>query len=292
MSKLPEESNIITLRSVFKIPKVTLQPAKHPVTGRYADSVRRVNSQGDIQETEDDRKTGRYVIGENEDITIFDGKTFDLNNEIDAAWWDAIKDSRRIALDRTIRDTKGNFVIDGNLRRYGSAEFYVEHLGQVSKMKVSLREQRHNAESFVFGDSHDGLYQKARLLGNPMTQLPLSDVKEYLLDLAKETPDVIINLYTGADTNLRILLLDALDRFVIQYRDKVYQYGENQILGLNQDAVIQWFKNPMNKRILDIIKQQTYPEHYAELEVEIDPNDYTGEELISMTKTTPKKAKA
>lgn len=269
MSEQVPESKI-TIRSVFKFPKAYVEPTIDPSTNRYSANVRRVDANGDMILSDADKASNQILIGENEMIEIYDGKTFDLEDPYDSAWWEAIKHCKRIAQDRWKRNSKGELVIDGNVMRYGSAEFYIERAGQQSKLRVDIRKQRHEAEQYIFNDSSDGLYQKVRLLGNPMSSLPIGEVQEYLLDIAYKSPDKIKTLYTGEDTNLRLLLLDALDKHVIRFKDKLYQYGEGQILGASQEAVILWFKNPANGRLLTLIKQEVYPEFYGDVEVEAD----------------------
>lgn len=292
MSELKPE-NIITLRSVFKFPKAYIEPAIDPTTNRYAPHVRKVDQHGNQITSDADRASSAILIGEDEHIEIFDGKTFDLDDPYDLAWWEAIKHCKRIAQERWKRNAKGDLVIDGNVLRYGSAEFYIERAGQESKLRVDIRKQRHEAEEFIFSDSKDGLYQKVRLLGNPMSSLPIAEVEEYLLDIAHKTPDKIKTLYTGEDSHIRLLLLDAIDKYVIRFKDKLYQYGESHILGASQEAVIIWFKNPANKRLADMIKQETYPEYYDMIDVEVDPNLGTSEIIAATNRgnkaTTSKK---
>lgn len=283
--------NKITLRSVFKFPKAYIEPAIDPVTNRYAPNVRKVDSHGNMVVSDSDKSSGEILIGEDEVIEIFDGKVFDLDDPYDKAWWEAIKHCKRIAQERWKRNAKGELVIDGNVLRYGSAEFYIEKAGQASKQKVDSRKAKHEAEQYIFNDTKDGLYQKVRLLGNPMSTLPIAEVEEFLLDMASKTPDKIKTLYTGEDTHLRLLLLDALDKSVIRFKDKLYQYGDSQILGASQEAVILWFKNPVNMRLKDFIKQETYPEFYGDVEVDVNYNLPT-EEITAATnrgKPSPKK---
>lgn len=276
--------NRITLRSVFKFPKVTVEPAIDPNTNRYAPHVRRVDSNGDMIVSDAEKSSGAYLIAENENIDLYDGKVFDLDDPYDKAWWDAIKMSKRIVQDRWVRNHKGDLVIDGNALRYGSAELYVERAGQQATLRVNTRKEKHEAEQFIFNDSKDGLYMKARLLGSPMNSLPIGDVEEYLLDVASKDPEKIKNLYTGDDTHLRILLINAIEKYIIKFgKDRLYIYGEHHILGASQDAVISWFKNPTNKRLLDMIKQDTYPEDYKELPVDVDETIST-EDLINAVK--------
>lgn len=247
--------------------------------GRFPSVVRKTDSFGNMMLNDEDKKSGKYLIADNDMIEIFDGKSFDLLDPVDAAWWEAIKLSPRIAQDRSARNSKGELVIDGDTKRYGTAEFYVERPGQEAKAKNNRKREVHEAKAFIYDDSSDGLYQKARLLGNPMQGAVLSDVEEYLVGIAEAKPDKIRQLYTGTDTHLRILLLDAVEKRVIFYKDKLYIYGEDIILGPTQDTSLMWMKNADNKRLLDHIKKETYPDLY-EVEGESDLDG------------VPKKAKA
>lgn len=90
------KSNIVVLRSVFgKVgQKYYIQPQKDS-RGRYADCVKRVNSQGDIiltpEEIEKESKGLAAYIPETELFVIEDGKTFNLDDVYENAVWEAIK---------------------------------------------------------------------------------------------------------------------------------------------------------------------------------------------------------
>lgn len=86
-------NNVITLRSVFgKVgQKYFIQPCRNPKTGQYPDFVKRVNSMGDMILTDAERNSGKYFIPETEVFIIEDGKTFNLDNEVEARQWEAIK---------------------------------------------------------------------------------------------------------------------------------------------------------------------------------------------------------
>jgi len=260
-------NNLIILRSVFKIPKVRFEPAIDPSTGRYPAVVKRVDSQGDMILSDADRKQNKHFIAENEWIDLYDGKTFDLEDEVQSAWWEAIKFSKRITQDRWTKNHKGDYVIDGDSKRYGTAEFYIERPGQETKQRNTKKRDVFKATQFIYDDSSEGLYLKARLLGNPMSGLPESDVEEYLVSVANKAPEKIVELYTGGDTHLRMLLLEAMDGKVILYRNKIYTYGEDIMLGGTQDSVLLWLKNPENKRLVDMIRKETYPDLYDDVEV-------------------------
>lgn len=257
-------SNKIVIRSVYKVTSCIMEPAPDQRTGKFAKCVRKVNSQGDLLLTDEDRRNGfENLIGENETILIFDGKEFDLDDPYDAAWWEAIRNSRRIAADRSKKDENGHLIIDGDSTRYGSAEFYVEYPGREAKVKIDKRRDVNRAEQFIFDDTNEGVYTKAKILGSNMNNLPVDTVVEYLLDVASKSPKKIIDLYTGQDIHLHILLVDALDKGVIKHINKqFYKYGENTVLGASTDSVIAWMKFPNNKGVLDMIKAETYPDAY------------------------------
>jgi hypothetical protein len=280
-------NNKIIIRSVFKITRAIMEPALDPVTNRYPDVVRRVDSKGDMIITDKDRESGRVFIAENERIEIYDGKEFDLEDPYQAAWWDAIKTSRLIATERSWKDHLGNLVIDGDTKRYGTAEFYVERPGKEAEQKVTKEKSIHNAKQYIFNDTEKGLKQKVKLLGHTMDRIPLSEIQTYLLDIATKTPDKIINIYTGGDTPLRILLIDALDKKVVIHKGKqIYQYGESTILGATTDSVLLWMKNPQNKRLLDMIKAETYPDLYDMPTLEEAKTEVRTEKTPTRTKVT------
>ncbi len=281
------EDNRIIVRSVYKITRQWMEPCPDPTTNRYPDVVRKIDSKGDMLINDADRNSGKIFIAENERIELYDGKTFDLTDAFDFAWWEAIKNSRKIALDRGYKNHLGEYVIDGNAKRYGTAEFYVEKPGADAKMKVNRKKLVHKAEQFVFGDTVNGINQKVRILEKPMKGMPFEDVQDYLLVLCGTDPEKVINLYTGGDMQMRILLLDAIDKGVIVHKNReIYQYGESTVLGSKQESVIEWMKNPINKRLLDLIKAETYPDLYElpSPEVEVKSEDTSETKKTSSTR--------
>lgn len=246
-----------------------MEPAKNPSTGRFPEVVRKINSQGDMILDEQDKKDRKFLIAENELIEVFDGRVFDLDDEVDNAWWEAIRYSKKIAQDRWERDKNNNLVIDGSSRRYGTAEFYVERPGLEAKQRNDRKREIHEAKAYVYSDTPENLYNKVRLLGNAMPGAAISDVEDYLVMLAERQPQMITQLYTGSDTHVRLFLLDAQDAKVIFNKDKLYYYGEGIVLGATESAVLAYFKNPDNKRIVEMIKRDTYPDLYTK-NIEVD----------------------
>lgn len=263
--------NIIVLRSVYgKVGiKYYIQPCKDK-QGRLPSCVRSVDSRGDIILKDAERNSDEIFIKENETFIIEDGTTFNLDDKYDKTKWEAIKNCPLIAPERFAKDDNGNYLIDGTLGwnskkpRYGIAELYIDRPGYESAQRVSKKKKIHNAATFIIDDERgaEGRLLIARLLGKNMSNMPDADVEDYLLSIAEKTPDKIIDLYTGNDTTLRLLFIEAKDKKVIYIKNKLYLYADNIVLGATDDAVLTWMKDPKNSKTLELIKKDTYPDVY------------------------------
>lgn len=273
-------SNIIVLRSVWgkANQNYIIQPQRDQY-GQYPKCVRRVDANGDMILSEQD-KSGSLdgLIPENEQIVVHDGTTFDLNNEHQAAEWEAIKNCFLIAPDRYAKDERGNYLIDGSTdlnshsnfgraSRYGRAELYIERPGMEAKKRLTTRKLRLQAQNFIMQDEsgYEGWLRMAKILGRNMQNQPAADVEEFLFSVAEKTPEKVIELYTGGDIQLRLLFSTAKEKKVIKLKNKIYYYGEDQniILGASEEAVIDWMKNPKNAKALALIRQDTFPEMFG-----------------------------
>lgn len=296
--KSPAE-NIIILRSVYgKVGmKYYIQPSKNPKTGRYPDCVKTVNSVGDMILTDEERNSGKIYIKETETFVIEDGKTFNLDEPYDAAVWEAIKNCIYIAQSRDATDDKGVNLFDGpgvkgTLRpRQGIAEIYVERPGYEAQKRVSKKKKIHDAGTYILDDPRgaEGRVQMARLLGKHMRNISDADVTDYLLSIAEKDPDRIINLYTGDDIHLRLLFMDARDKHVIIVKQKLYMYGDSVCLGATDDAAITWLKDPRNRKVLELIKKDTYPDLYGVDELSEEEENTSEEFAMIASKATGKK---
>lgn len=273
------KSNIVVLRSVFgKVgQKYYIQPQKDS-RGRYADCVRRVNSEGDIiltpAEIEKESKGLAAYIPVDKLFVIEDGKTYNLDDVYEAAEWEAIKNCDLIAPDRFAKNENGDYLIDGTIDpkskrpRYGTAELYVDRPGFESQRRVTRRKLIVEASNYIMNDErgYEGRLLTARVLGRDMKNQPNADVEDYLLSIAEKTPEKIIDCYTGGDMKLRILFIEARENGVIQKKQGVYVYGEDGkvIMGATDDAVIEWMKASKNAKTLALIRKDTYPDMFAD----------------------------
>ena len=169
-------------------------------------------------------------------------------------------------------DSNGDSLIDGKQDkynknpRYGIAELYIDMPGVETARRVSKKKLIHQALDYIFSDEQglEGMLTKCKLLGHRMINAPAADVEDYLVSVAEKDPKKIIDLYTGTDTNLRLLLVDAREKKVIYIKDKLYMYADNIVLGATDTAVITWMKDPKHKKLLDLIIKDTYPEMYSD----------------------------
>lgn len=273
------KSNIVVLRSVFgKVgQKYYIQPQKDS-RGRYADCVRRVNSQGDIiltpEEIEKESKGLAAYIPETELFVIEDGKTFNLDDVYENAVWEAIKNCDLIAPDRFAKNDKGDYLIDGTVDprskrpRYGTAELYVDRPGFEAQRRVTRRKLIVEASNYIMNDErgYEGRLLVAKVLGRDMKNQPNADVEDYLLSIAEKTPEKIINCYTGGDIQLRMLFIEAREKGVILKKDGLFVYGEDGkvALGATDNAVVEWMKLSRNAKTLALIRKDTYPDMFED----------------------------
>lgn len=279
------DGNYIIIRSVFgKVgQRYFLNPARDPNTGRFPACVKHVDSKGDIILTDAERNSGEVFIPEDQLIIIEDGKSFNLDDPYELALWQSIQHSRIIAMSRDARDKKGNLLIDGDSKRYGYAELYIERPGYEVKKKNSRKKLINMAETIIFNSSLEDQVKLARLLGKNMKNAPAADVEDYLLQRASKDPQLVIDMKTGDDSIYRMLFLDATDKYIITTKNKLYVYGdEGIVLGATDDAAVAWLKDPNHKRIVDMIKKETYPHMYE---------DETPEPKKEATKTSKDKVK-
>ena len=266
------KSNIVVLRSVWgkRGQKYYIQPQKDG-KGQYPPCVRKVNSEGDmILKAGDDPD---FLIPEDRIFTLQDGTTFNLNDPYQAVEWQAIENCFLIAPSRFAKDANGNYLIDGTpdivsnsnygaRSRYGRAELYVERPGLEAQQKVTRARLELQATNYIYQYGYEDWLTFAKVLGRNMENQPVPDVEYFLISVAKKTPEKIIEICSGGDLANRVLFITAKERGVIRKRNGMYIYGEDGdlILGASEDAVIDWMKQPKNKKTLELIRKDAYPE--------------------------------
>lgn len=257
-------SNIITLRSVYgKVKTYYFNPMRGK-NGMYPSFVKRVRVSADGRDTEmilseqDLNSEQRdYFIPEDLEIIVTDGTTFNLNDQYQANLWECIKDSHLIAPERGAKDEHGNFLIDGDIRRYGLAELYVERPGVESKKRVSRIKQVTKAYTFIEQDSSEHRKVICKLLGKTMRNAPDTDIQDYLYQKAEKNPELIIDIYTSADQSLKLLLIDGKQKNIIRVQSGVLMYSDTA-LGVTDEAAILFLKDPKNKAIYDSIVYEVF----------------------------------
>lgn len=258
--------NVIILRSVFgKVgQKYFIQPCPNPKTGKLPACVKTVDSNGDMILSEDEVR--KMSIGEVHFVAadhvfeIVDGSKFDLNDVVDKAQWEAIEYCRWIAKDRFERDPVTNeLVVDGNAKKYGRADLYVERPGELTKVRVSRKQVIFKASQYIYEDSERERIKKCKVLGRDLGNAIPADVIDFLLEIAEKTPNRIIDLYEGEDWKMHLFILDAIDRGIIRKSDGIYKY-EDKMLGGSIEATITFLRDIRFKKITDSIRTETYPE--------------------------------
>lgn len=268
---------IITLRSIYDKAdiKYYIMPCKDKY-GQYPSCIKRINSNGDMIMS--DKERDAYSEGklafypENKLFEVVSGKTYNLDDIYQAAEWEAIKNCPVIAKSRDAKDSNGNYIIDGPIStpnkpsRNGIAELYIDRPGLDTQRRVSQKKLIHKAESYIYDDPQgaDGQLKMARILGKDMSNQPNADVLDFLLRIASKNPQKIIDLYNGSDIQLRLLFIDAKEKHVIYIKNKLYMYGDNIALGATDDSVIAWMTDPRNKKVVELIQRDTYPDYYQE----------------------------
>jgi hypothetical protein len=266
------KSNIVVLRSVWgkRGQKYYIQPQKNS-KGQYPSCIRKVNSDGDMILKQGDDPD--FLIPEDRIFTLQDGTTFDLNDPYQAVEWQAIENCFLIAPSRFAKDEKGNYLIDGTTdsvtngnfgtrSRYGRAELYIERPGLEAEQKVTRAKLELKATNYIYEYGYEDWLTFAKVLGRNMDNQPAADVEYFLISIAKKTPEKIIEICTGGDLANRVLFISAKENGIIRKQNGLYTYGEdgNTILGASEDAVIDWMKQPKNKKTLELIRKDAFPE--------------------------------
>ena len=268
----------VTIRNVYgREKRYFLQPCKQK-NGTNFPFVKKVryNDNGDsemiLSPNELNDPNRDYFIPEDMLIEIYGGKTFDMDNPYERNLWECIKDNPVIAPERDAKDDRGALLIDGTRERYGRADFYIEREGELSKRRVNRIQLVTKAYTYIEQDSVSGRLTKCKLLGKNMRHAPDTDVQDYLYSRAEKNPNEIIELYTGSDQALKLLLIDAKDKRVIANQNGIWMFSET-MLGATDESIILYLKNPENNAIYTELKNLTYPDMVVRAKSKKDNKD-------------------
>lgn len=278
-----EKSEIIILQSAYnKTPgqKYYIQPCKDPATGEYPPCVREVSNERTHQmilseSDKEDMRKGVVLLPASKPIEVQHGTTFDLSIPRQKAEWEAIKNSSMIAKDRFEKNPDGTFVVDGEkpyetesgiIRgRFGKADLYIFRPGVAAKNRNTMKELVYKATGLVLNDPAglSGWITKCKLLEKDMSRANENDIKDYLLTQAEKYPEKIIELYTGTTTQIRLLLLEAMNKHIVRKNGGLIIYSDDIVLGSNLDAAVVYLSQPEHVQVKKLIEQETFPELFT-----------------------------
>ena len=107
-------------------------------------------------------------------------------------------------------------------------------------------------------DSESGRLTKCKLLGKIMLNAPATDVTDWLYNRAQDNAEI----KQDRSSNLAEV---AQSEYQKSMDWNAKDYGET-ILGATDSAVLLFFKDPQNQRILQFIKDETYPEYASKVD--------------------------
>jgi len=248
----PITEQLITLRSIYKFPKVRVQPTRDLKTQRFLGNVKPVDSNGDTILSLEERNSGKFFARVTDSYLLEDGCAFDLSDPMQKTVWDWVKHSPYVV---------------GSLEEAAytpTAEFYVYIAEKESKKSISTATIKYKAMQYIMESSLDKHYMACRLLDNRMDGVPHAQVLEFLFNIAETTPKRIIDVYTDSAMRTKLFLMDALDKGVITNTNGVFLY-KTEVLGIDEDTVIFYLQEMKNKKMVELIEAETYPE-FAKVE--------------------------
>lgn len=266
------DNELIVLKSTYGKSgiKIKIYPCPMP-NGMMPPCVRKVDADGDMIMSDADKKawgSGTVFIPENQPVIVEHNTTFDLTNPLQAAQWEAIKNSKFIAPERDAKDGSGNYIIDGGMPtidrydnphgRYGLAELYIERPGRTSDIRMSLEKKIFEAKGLVFNDSKEHQIMVCRLYDKDMSHSHTADIEAFLIDQAQSNPERLIKYYNSEESAARLLVIMARDANVIVTKSDGMYYSDIK-LGRNLDTTVELLKLPENKPLRQAIQNETFP---------------------------------
>ena len=238
-------TKLITLKSVWKTGKCTVQPVPDG-RGWYV---------GIPRITDDEKKKLRYWADSKSRCELKDGVSFDLSDEGQRVTWEWVKFCVEIAA--TLEDTQST----------KQAEFYVHVIEDEAAKSVAKRSLTYRAMKYVSEDSDNNLKDRATILGVNMQEDSKMVILDYLMEMAQNNPQKVIDSYENPFINLKLLMLSALSMNIIKYDGQIYRHG-NTVLGVSEEAMFEFLKRSDNKAIVKLIEREVHPEYFTNDRIE------------------------
>lgn len=232
LSRPKGESKILIIRSVYKVVEQTVQPAKPHKTARTFLGIKAKLS---LEEQASDE----YFPTPDSRITLKEGLVFDLDNPVDLKDWNWVMYSSCLAANRSQTTSDRN------------ALFFVEMPDYQAKRKVSKYKTKAKAFAHLEHLEVSTKREMAKLLGASILGMSESQVESYLYREADSDAGAkrIIELAESDDFFYRTIISDGITKGVI-YRQNNAWYYSNYALGVIEDDILRYMKNPAKETIV------------------------------------------
>jgi len=236
IAQVVKEGGIITLKQIHKTAGAfRVSPAKDPQRPGFYLGVDKLSE-------EEKKAKSYYVDPEKLVLKLEDGKEFNLSDEVDRLNWRWMQYIPEIKMSFEDAQKAGH-----------DARFYVLIEDVESGKTVSRLELKNDAMNLVRSDEPTNYASRARLLGRDMRGEKVIAQKEFLLEEADKRPARVIAVYKDDTVGIKLLVLNALDKKVIEFDSRIYSYGTTT-LGMSEDAITDFLLRTVNKPIRDLIQ--------------------------------------
>lgn len=225
---------VITLKSVFKAGKFTVQPARNSENNWF---------HGIPRLSEDDKRKLDYFTTPDSKLTLTDNYQFDLNEVIPKENWKWVKHLPCIAMSFE------------EAQMSPSAQFYVHIAGREAREANKVSDLKYKATKYIMEDSPVNYENRALILDNDLSGESPEQIKTVLLGIAERQPTRVIAAYEAKDLGIRLLYLRATQKGIIVKKDGVVLFGSN-VLGVDQAGALAYLRAEDHKQILKLLEQE------------------------------------
>jgi hypothetical protein len=241
------QPKIIVLRSVFGLGNLVCQPKKDRITGQYK-GVRKLS--------QEEVKNCSYWVDPDSSVkpvmrTITNNTTFDLSQIVDAIDWLWLQHCDGIALS------------EEEARKSDNVYFYVYDANRQAEISLKLADANRKALNIIAEIPDERLHNLVRLMNERMEGMPANAVRDYLnrLALDKDIKKVqqVIKAHEDQDAAERLMLYQLIDKGIITIINNIYKFEDFNI-GIGEEQVIVFLKDPSKQDVVTKMKVRLYPE--------------------------------